>query len=88
MELKGIDLALEIFQENMATVQRLFLILYCIFNKFEKLLIKTPWPIIILAICGLAWLGSRSWKLVVGFSRIYVIGYFGMWKIVWQPLQL
>ena len=49
--------------------------------SLEKLLIKTPWPIIILAICGLAWLGSRSWKLVVGSSLAFMlIGYFGMWE--------
>ncbi len=47
----------------------------------EKLMINTPWPIVIMAIAGLAWLGSRSWKLVLGtIISFLVIGYFGMWK--------
>jgi len=49
--------------------------------KLEKLMMNTPWPIIILIICGLAWIGSRSWKLVLGAAiSFFLIGYFGMWK--------
>ena len=49
--------------------------------KLEKLMMNTPWPIIILIICGLAWVGSRSWKLVLGTAiSFFLIGYFGMWK--------
>ena len=48
---------------------------------FEKLLIATPWPIILMVIAGLAWLGSRNIKLVVGSVLAFmVIGYFGMWE--------
>ena len=47
----------------------------------EKLLINSPWPIIIAVICGLAWLGSKNWKLVAGAAiAFFFIGYFGMWK--------
>ena len=47
----------------------------------EKLLINSPWPIIIGVICGLAWIASRSWKLVLGAAiSFFLIGYFGMWK--------
>ena len=49
--------------------------------KLEKLLLATPWPIILLILGALAWLGSRSWKLVVGSVLAFMlIGYFGMWK--------
>ena len=49
--------------------------------RFEKIMISTPWPIIIIVICGLAWIGSRSWKLVLGTAiSFFLIGYFGMWK--------
>ena len=49
--------------------------------KFEKLMINSPWPIIIIIICALAWIGSRSWKLVLGTAiSFFLIGYFGMWK--------
>ena len=47
----------------------------------EKLLLTTPWPIIILVVAILAWFGSRSWKLVVGSAIAFMlIGYFGMWN--------
>ena len=49
--------------------------------KLEKLLLATPWPIILIILGVLAWLGSRSWKLVVGSILAFMaIGYFGMWK--------
>ena len=49
--------------------------------RLEKLLLATPWPIIMLILGVLAWLGSRSWKLVVGSMLAFMlIGYFGMWK--------
>ncbi len=49
--------------------------------RLEKLLLATPWPIIMLVLGILAWLGSRSWKLVVGSVLAFMlIGYFGMWK--------
>ena len=47
----------------------------------EKLMMNSPWPIIIAIICGLAWVASKSWKLVLGAAiSFFLIGYFGMWK--------
>ena len=47
----------------------------------EKLMMNSPWPIIIGIICGLAWVASKSWKLVLGAAiSFFLIGYFGMWK--------
>ena len=47
----------------------------------EKLLINSPWVIIISIICGLTWLASKNWKLVLGTAiAFFLIGYFGMWK--------
>ena len=49
--------------------------------RLEKLLLATPWPVILIVLGGLAWLGSRSWKLVIGSVLAFMlIGYFGMWK--------
>jgi len=49
--------------------------------RLEKLLLATPWPVILIVLGGLAWLGSRSWKLVLGTAiSFFLIGYFGMWK--------
>ncbi|MBL1405402.1 MAG: proline/glycine betaine ABC transporter permease [Rhizobiales bacterium] len=48
---------------------------------FEKLLIATPWPIIFIIFGGLTWLGSRSWKMVVGTILAFsIIGWLDMWK--------
>ena len=40
---------------------------------FERLLINSPWPIILAVLAGLAWLGSRSWKLVTGSVICFAI---------------
>ncbi|MBF9022838.1 ABC transporter permease subunit [Rhodobacterales bacterium FZCC0069] len=56
---------------------------------FEKLLLATPWPIILVVLSGLAWLGSRSWKITVGtFLAFAVIGYFGMWEDTMATLAI
>ncbi|MDB2324106.1 proline/glycine betaine ABC transporter permease [Alphaproteobacteria bacterium] len=56
---------------------------------FEKLLINAPWMIVIAVIAVLAWLGSRSWPLVVGSMLAFlVIGYFGMWEDTMATLAI
>ncbi len=56
---------------------------------FEKLLIATPWPVIILVIAGLAWLGSRSRTVVIGSVLSFLaIGYFGMWQDTMSTLAI
>ena len=55
----------------------------------EKLLIVSPWPIIILVMAGLAWLGARSWLAVVGtVASFFVIGYLGMWEDTMATLAI
>ena len=55
----------------------------------EKLLIITPWPIIILIMAGLAWIGARSWLAVVGtVASFFVIGYLGMWEDTMATLAI
>ena len=55
----------------------------------ENLLIVAPWPIIILIMAGLAWIGARSWPAVVGtVASFFVIGYFGMWEDTMATLAI
>ncbi|MDP6022607.1 MAG: proline/glycine betaine ABC transporter permease [Alphaproteobacteria bacterium] len=55
----------------------------------EKLLINTPWPIVILAIVGLTWIGARSWIIVAGTALCFlVIGYLGMWEDTMATLAI
>jgi len=48
---------------------------------FEHLFIDTPWWLVIIVLAGLAWIASRSWKVVAGVVAAFLaIGYFGLWK--------
>ena len=79
---KGIDLSFRLFSRKYGdAIENFFDPLLFFLVWLEKLLITTPWPIIIIVICILAWFGSRSWKLVVGSAIAFIlIGYFGMWN--------
>lgn len=56
---------------------------------FEKLLLATPWPLILIVLCGLAWVGSRSMKITVGtFLAFILIGYFDMWEETMATLAI
>ena len=79
---KGIDLSFRLFSRKYGdAIESFFDPLLFFLVWLEKLLLSTPWPIIILVVAMLAWFGSRSWKLVVGSSIAFMlIGYFGMWN--------
>jgi len=79
---KGIDLSFRLFSRKYGdNIEAFFDPLLFFLVWLEKLLLATPWPIIILVIATLAWFGSRSWKLVVGSSIAFMlIRYFGMWN--------
>ena len=56
---------------------------------FEKLLLNTPWPIIILVVAGLCYLGARSWKLSISSLLTFaLIGYLGMWEDTMSTMAL
>jgi len=79
---KGIDLSFRLFSRKYGDgIESFFDPLLFFLVWLEKLLLSTPWPIIIIVIGILAWFGSRSWKLIVGSSIAFMlIGYFGMWN--------
>lgn len=55
----------------------------------ERLLISTPWPVIILLVAALTWFGSRSVKIAAGSVLSFLaIGYFGMWKDTMSTLAI
>lgn len=56
---------------------------------FEKLLLAIPWPLMLAILGGIAWLGSRSWKITVGTIIAFVmIGMFGMWEDTMATLAI
>ena len=79
---KGIDLSFRLFSRKYGDgIEAFFDPLLYFLVWLEKLLLATPWPIIILVIGIFGWFGSRSWKLVVGSAIAFMlIGYFGMWN--------
>jgi len=55
----------------------------------EKLLVNTPWPLILIVIAIMAWIGARSWYVVAGtICSFLVIGYFGMWVDTMSTLAI
>ncbi len=79
---KGIDLAFRTFARTYGdAIETFFEPLLFFLVWLEKLLINSPWPMIILVLAGLAWVASRSILLVIGtIISFLMIGYFGMWK--------
>ncbi|MEM7242155.1 MAG: proline/glycine betaine ABC transporter permease [Pseudomonadota bacterium] len=61
--------------ENFFWPLRMFL------NWFEDVLLATPWPLLLAIFAGLAYLGSRSWKMSLGTVLAFLmIGYLDMWE--------
>tara|TARA_A100000164_G_scaffold62651_1_gene51313 strand:+ start:338 stop:1228 length:891 start_codon:yes stop_codon:yes gene_type:complete len=87
---KGIDSSFREFSRSYGeSIEDFFEPLLHFLVWLEKLLINAPWPIVIIGIAGLAWIGSRSWKLVAGTVIAFlVIGYFGMWKDTMATLAI
>ena len=87
---KGIDGSFrEWSRSNGDAIEAFFDPLYFFLVWLEKLLIATPWPIILALVAGFAYLGSRSWKLALGsVVSFMLIGYFGMWKDMMATISL
>jgi glycine betaine/proline transport system permease protein len=79
---KGIDASFREFSRaNGDGIEAFFEPLMHFMVWLEKLMLATPWPIMILIFGLLAWWGSRSIWLVMGtVASFLVIGYFGMWE--------
>ncbi|MEG3753207.1 proline/glycine betaine ABC transporter permease [Psychromonas arctica] len=56
---------------------------------FEKLLLSTPWWLVIAAVAAFAYAASRSFKLTVSVVIAFlVIGYFGMWEDTMRTMSM
>jgi glycine betaine/proline transport system permease protein len=55
----------------------------------ERLMLNTPWPIVIAVIALIAWAASRSIRVVAGSVIIlFAIGYFGMWEDTMRTISM
>ncbi|WP_394243005.1 ABC transporter permease [Vibrio astriarenae] len=56
---------------------------------FEKLLLSTPWWLVLIVCTGLVYVASRSVKLAVAcVVSLLLIGYFGMWEDTMRTLSI
>lgn len=56
---------------------------------FEKLLLNTPWWIMILVVTAIVHVSARSWKLSLGVIISFsLIGYFGMWDNTMRTMSI
>ena len=87
---KGIDESFRGFTRgNGEAIENFFYPLKVFMVWFEKLLVATPWPLMIAILMILVWFGSRSKLLVVGtLVSMLMIGYFGMWTDTMKTLAL
>lgn len=87
---KAIDGGFRAFtREFGASVEDFFLPLRAFLIFVERLMVTTPWPLVLLVIVGLVYLASRSWRLALGATAaLLVIGYFGMWEDTMRTLAM
>ena len=87
---KGIDSSFKEFSRSWGeSIEVFFDQLFYFLVRFEKLLLATPWPIIILIVAALSYVGSRRWKLSLGAAVSFLlIGYLGMWNNTMSTVAL
>ena len=55
----------------------------------DRFMTQTPWPIILVLIVGIAWLGSRSIRIAIGaLVTMLLIGYFDMWDDTMRTISM
>ena len=79
---KGIDQGFKEFTRSYGeNIESFFEPLLHFLIWLEKFLIVTPWPFFIAFVALVAWLASRSIKIVVGSAiSLFLIGFLGMWE--------
>jgi glycine betaine/proline transport system permease protein len=87
---KGIDGSFKEFsRENGELIEAIFEPLKWFLVWFQELLVATPWPLILIIFCALAWIGSRSWKMVVGtLISFLIIGWLDMWEHTMSTISI
>ena len=87
---KGIDAGFRGFsREYGELIENFFDPLLWFLVWLEKLLTAAPWPLIILVMAAAAWVGSRSYGIVVGcILSFFAIGFFGMWEDTMSTLAI
>lgn len=87
---KGLDSAYRQFsREYGEAIESFFDPLLSFLIWFEKLLIATPWWLVILVVTGIVYFATRSVKLSIGVVVSFLlIGYFGMWEDTMRTMSI
>ncbi len=87
---KSIDAGFREFSRTYGeTLETLFYPILKFLIWFEKLLINTPWPIIMIVIAALCYFGARSWKLSLGaIISLQELEYLECRKTQWRQWLL
>lgn len=87
---RAIDGGFREFSRNYGeTLERMFDPLRDFLMYSERLLTQSPWPIVMAVIALIAWLASRSWKIVLGtVLTLAAIGFFGMWDDTMKTISM
>ena len=87
---KGIDDAFRAFTRAYGdSIETFFDPLQLLLVESERLLTRTPWPIVLLAIAVVAWFASRNWRIVTGcVATLLLIGYFDMWQDTMKTISM
>ena len=76
-------------REHGETLERIFDPLRDFLIASERVLTQSPWPLVVGGIALVAWLASRSWKIVVGtVVTLLLIGWFGMWDDTMKTISM
>ena len=71
------------------SIETLFEPLRIFMVQAERFMTSTPWIIIFALIVGIAWAGSRSFKVVgATAATMLLIGYFGMWEDTMKTISM
>lgn len=87
---KGIDGTFKEFTRSYGEgLEDFFIPLLKFLVWFEKLMLATPWPLMIVVLCALVYAGSRNWRLVIGTTVMLLgAGYLGMWEDMMKTLSI
>jgi len=87
---KGLDGAYRDFSRSWGeSIEAVFDPLLMFLVWLEKLLITSPWWLVLAAIVVLVYAASRSWKLSLGVVVAFLlIGYFGMWENTMRTMSI
>ena len=76
-------------REHGDTVESLFDPIKELLIWSERLLLNSPWPLILIAITAIAWLGSRRLSITFGtLVTLILIGYFDMWEDTMRTVSM